>query len=185
MNPLVGGLPTTVSIGGTEYPINTSHRVGLRFEALILSDHDDRTKFDGALRLYYPTVPPDPIAAIERIGWFHRLGKPIAEGESTRAYDFAHDFDLIDASFMRDYGIDLYATDLHWWRFRALLFGLSDDTPFMKAVGYRTVRLPAKMDAQQREFYQRMKRIYALPGNEQPRMTIAEVYRAKFGDVVD
>ena len=33
----------------------------------------------------------------------------------------------------------------------------------MKIIGYRTVKLPDKMPKDQRQFYERMKRQYALP----------------------
>lgn len=183
MNPLAHGLPSTVTIGGREYRINTSHRIGIRFEALTVLDVPDRTKIDAALRLFYPVIPADAWGAVEAMLWFHRMGKPIESTEGPRAYDFAHDFDLIYASFMADYGIDLFTAELHWWQFRSMLFGLSDDSPFMRAVGYRTMKVPAKTPAEQREFYARMKRLYALPGEVAPRMTLEEIRREKFADM--
>lgn len=183
MNPLARGLPATVTVGGKPYRINTSHRVGIRFEVLAALDIDERMKFDAALRLYYPVIPADLWGAIEAMLWFHRMGKPVGESDGVRCYDFTVDFDLIDASFQREYGIDLYAADLHWWKFRALLFGLSEESPFMKAVGYRTMKIPAKTPAEQREFYARMKRLYALPGEKPQRMTVEEIRRAKFADL--
>jgi hypothetical protein len=181
VNPLVRGLPTTVTVGDTEYPISTSHRTGIRFEALAQSDFDDRTKFDATLALYFPEIPKDLAGAMEAAMWFYTCGKPDGETDSRIAYKFDHDHDIIHASFMREYGINIYTADLHWWEFRSLLFGLSDESPFMKAIGYRLMTIPPKLDREQREFYTRMKRIYALPTSEGVAMTNAEIYEAKFG----
>lgn len=181
MNPLVHGLPNTVTVDGEPVTINTEHTVGIRFEALIGSAYDDRTKFDAALALYFPTVPRNREGAMEALLWFYRCGKRPEESDGRRAYDFSLDHDLIHASLWKEYGVDIYSTTLHWWAFRSLLFGLSEDSPFMKAVGYRLMTIPAKMDREQREFYAKMKRIYALDPVETKTMTIEDIYRAKFG----
>lgn len=185
VNPLSGRLPTTVTVGGREYAINTSHRTGIAFEELVQRHIADATKIALALELYYPECPPDIPEAIRQMLWFYRLGKDERELSSQRVYDYGYDFDNIYASFQQAYHVDLFDADLHWWRFRAMLLGLPEDTPFMKAVGYRQMRIPQGMPREQREFYAKMKRLHALPGTDTPKMTIEEVRRAKFGDLVD
>ena len=36
-----------------------------------------------------------------------------------------------------NYGIDLAYDKVHWWKFKALLKSLKDDTEFVKIKGYR------------------------------------------------
>lgn len=42
--------------------------------------------------------------------------------------DYEQDADAIYASFLRDYGIDLLETRMHWNKFRALMSGLSEQS---------------------------------------------------------
>ena len=56
---------------------------------------------------------------------------------SEKIFDFAADSELIFASFMADYGIDLTAEHMHWCKFMALLKSLSPDSPLMRTVRLR------------------------------------------------
>lgn len=47
--------------------------------------------------------------------------------------------------------------------FRALFWGLDETCEFVKIMGYRGMKIPAKMPKEQKAFYRKMKRIHALP----------------------
>lgn len=64
---------------------------------------------------------------------------------------------------MQAYGLDLARHPLHWWQFRALFRSLPEDTQLVKIIGYRTMKIPAKISKEQRQHYEHMKRVYALP----------------------
>ena len=179
-SPLTGALPSTVTVGGREVAIRTSHRVGIAFEELVARHLSDTVKIVKALDLYYEQIPDETAEAIEQMLWFYRLGKDPQDAVGPRVYDFAYDFDSIYASFRQSYGVNLFTDDLHWWEFRAMLLGLPEGSPFMTAVGYRQMKLPSGLSAEQRDFYAKMKRLHALPSDDR-RMTVEEVYRAKFG----
>lgn len=66
-------------------------------------------------------------------------------------------------AFKEQYGIDLNDANLHWWKFRALFMSLRADCMFTKILGYRTMPITSKMSTADRNFYQRMKKLYALP----------------------
>lgn len=52
--------------------------------------------------------------------------------------DFEQDADAIYASFMMDYRVDLFEVDyLHWYKFRALLAGLSEGTALQERIRLR------------------------------------------------
>lgn len=115
-------------------------------------------------------LPPNFFDAILAIMQFysHSSTKSIQEREKqeivTKTYfDFAYDAELIYAAFLQQYHIDLCKTDMHWWKFRALLAGLSDETHFVKVVQYRSMDISKIKDKEQKKFYLDMKRRHKLP----------------------
>lgn len=180
MNLLIDGLPTTVEICGQLVEIDTSYRTGILFEeALMDPSMDDLEKLQTALGLYFPGVRFSSEAvdeAVDRLIWFYRCGdesKPKSskdgeDGENTKppeetAFSYEYDADYIYSAFLQAYGIDLTRTTLHWWQFRALFRSLPEEVQLVKIIGYRTMKIPAKMAKEQRQRYERLKRIYALP----------------------
>ena len=57
------------------------------------------------------------------------------------AYSFAVDSEAILADFWQYYNIDLSQEGLHWWTFRALLYGLPEKSEFKQRIYYRTCDL--------------------------------------------
>lgn len=203
MNILLDLLPETVLIGDAEYPINTDFRISILFELLMQDDSlSDTEKTKEALRLYYPKIPHDKKEAVEKIIWFYSCGKEektrrkksdeekpdeeeeeYDEPEERMVYSFEHDDRYIYAAFMSDYGIDLQDIEwLHWWKFRALFTALNDNCEFKKIIGYRTVKITGKMSKEDRAFYQKMKRIYALPISDDEQEKYDAITKALMGD---
>ena len=82
-NILLDYPPDHVTIGDTEYRINSDFRVSILFELLISDPEvpDDR-KLLQALRLYYgDDIPPDIPEAIRMIKWFYGGGKKLKDEE--------------------------------------------------------------------------------------------------------
>lgn len=85
-------------------------------------------------------------------------------------YDIAQDAEYIYASFLQDYGLDLFEQQgiLHWDKFKALLVGLRDDTKFKKVLEIRQMPLPkGKGSGEQRKQVEELKKAYALKPREQ------------------
>lgn len=86
--------------------------------------------------------------------------------QSEPVFDFTQDAAIIYASFLYDYGIDLYEQQgkLHWKKFLALLSSLSEKSKFGQVVGIRTAKLPKRIkeNAEERARLQQLKRLYAL-----------------------
>ena len=61
----------------------------------------------------------------------------ISSYHGEKLFDFAADCELIFASFMAEYGIDLTTEHMHWYKFMALLKSLSPDSPLMRTVRLR------------------------------------------------
>lgn len=157
-------------------PISTNFRTGILFERALLDPQlDDLEKLQTALSLYFPGVIFDNDVLDEAIGrmmWFYRCGADPVETTDTGAdgdtdsdlpFSYEHDADYIYSAFMQAYGLDLARQPLHWWQFRALFRSLPEDTQLVKIIGYRTMKLPAKMSKEQRQHYEKLKRVYALP----------------------
>lgn len=181
MNLLIDGLPEDVEICGQLVPIETSFRTGILFEEMIRDVTLGNTeKLQTALELYFPGVRFETFdmaqEALERLFWFYRCGEEPAEttgsaeedegGSTAPPFSYEHDADYIYAAFLQAYNIDLARYTLHWWQFRALFRALPEDTQIMKIIGYRTMKIPAKLPKEQKQYYQRMKRLYALPQSE-------------------
>lgn len=167
-----GRLPSTVVIGGTECPIHTDFRSGIRFELLVQEEEEERKLLEGLLEIYYDGMILENMEeAIERALWFYRGGEPEEKKSRTgverkRAYSFDIDWDYIYAAFLEQFRIDLQEVDyLHWWKFRAMFLSLSENSRFMEIMGYRSIKLNRKMPKEQKEFYKKMQKLYAIPAS--------------------
>ena len=79
-------------------------------------------------------------------------------------YSFEHDAGLIYAAFLLAYNIDLQdVAYMHWWRFRFLFNSLPKDCEFVRAMEYRSTDIHDSMSKDQKDFYKKMKMLYALP----------------------
>ncbi len=165
--------PLSVTIDGEDYKINTDFRVWIEIEELLYSSKlSEGERFARCLILAYPQLPPHPFGALEELFRFYFAGKtPSPSAASFHAsktmpvYDLAEDAAYIYGSFLAQYGIDLFDAELHWWKFRALLTCLSDKSKFAQIVSYRSTDTQAIDDPNKRRFYEKMKRLYALPDN--------------------
>lgn len=176
MNILIDTPPTSVTVCGEELEIDSSFRTGILFESLVNEDLDFSIIVDTALQMYYGENVIFATAeavqeAVEKMLWFYRCGDEReieSDGDdSTRSYSFDYDAEYIYQAFRETYHIDLRTEELHWWVFRALFKALPEDCMFMKIVGYRTLKIPQKMDKEQKQFYQKMKKVFRLPAEIQ------------------
>ncbi|UNB91798.1 Phage protein [Listeria innocua] len=67
------------------------------------------------------------------------------DAEEIASYSLTQDADYIYASFLQDYNIDLLDSQgkMHWYKFRALLESLRDDTTIKTIIGIRQAELPS------------------------------------------
>lgn len=67
------------------------------------------------------------------------------DAEEIASYSLMQDADYIYASFLQDYNIDLLDSrgKMHWYKFRALLESLRDDTTIKTIIGIRQAELPS------------------------------------------
>lgn len=93
-------------------------------------------------------------------------GESLAQDDGEPVFDFEQDAKYIYASFMYDYGIDLFEQQgkLHWKKFVALFSSLSEESKFGRVVGIRTAKVPkpTKHNQEERRQLMRLKRLYRL-----------------------
>lgn len=178
MNLILDQIPDFLEVGGEKIFINTDFRTWIRFdEALFWSDKPMEERLYSALDICYDgNIPADITGAVHAaIGFYaHKdtLIKSIGENpkneqqNSTRGkqtYSFTYDASLICAAFMAQYRIDLTKDEMHWWLFRALFEGLTDENKICKVMEIRSIDLSKIKDKEQKAHYRRLKRIYRLP----------------------
>ncbi len=174
MNILIDDIecPDQTVVNGERYEIRTNFRTSILFELMMQDDRlDARTRVWKGLNLYFPVIPGDLSAAVDAALWFYRCGreetalqKRMAERKGKKQiYSFDYDAGRIYAAFLLAYNIDLQDIDyMHWWRFRFLFDSLPKDCEFVRAMEYRSVEIDKVPDGQ-KEWYRKMKRMYALP----------------------
>lgn len=169
MNILIDKLPNEYE--GLE--INTDFRSSILFE-LLMQDNSlsPELKIKLSLKLYYKEIPLDIKKALNGILWFYKCGKEdkktnknVIQSKKKQIYSFEHDADYIYSAFLEQYSIDLNNANIHWWKFRALFNGLNENVMFSKITGYRSMDTENIKDKEQQKYYEKMKRMYALPDN--------------------
>lgn len=83
------------------------------------------------------------------------------DGSEPPVMDYEQDADAIYASFLREYGIDLLETDMHWVKFRALLSGLSPQSTLAARIQLRETDT-SKLKGKERLKAEKAKRRVAL-----------------------
>lgn len=151
---------------GKAYRINTDFRAGIAYSSALLSGTP--LPAGQLVRLYFPDEQPAEAAALAAISEFLRCGAPAeqeakegGQGQGPPPYSFLTDSAALQAEFQRVYGIDLFSTEMHWWRFMALLRGLISHS-FSERVKYRVADLGRIKDEATRRHWREMKRLYAL-----------------------
>lgn len=189
MNILLDKLPTAVEVGGKMYDINTDYRTAIKLELIISNiEIDDSEKVLQALLLFYDDInalPDDLSQALTAIMDFYRCDKENstesikAHNKRTQIYSFDYDAPYIYAAFLEQYSVDLAFEDsLHWWRFKAMFDSLSENTQFVKIMGYRSMVITNDMSPQQKDFYRRMQKMYAIPLSKNEKEKVDELEQA-------
>lgn len=152
--------PTAIDDNGVSVAVDADFRTVIRCIGVLgksnITDHQKRTIIRA---LFFGGVfVSDP-------AWlFFEFIKETSKApdDGKRVMDFWQDQDAIYASFLQQYGLDLTEIEfLHWYKFRALLAGLGEDTPLGLRIRIRTLDT-RKLDVKDRAKIERLKRMYAL-----------------------
>ncbi|MDR1001866.1 MAG: bacteriophage Gp15 family protein [Oscillospiraceae bacterium] len=136
MSSLLKPLPDAVMVDGRGFPIYTDYRDWIEFHlAMQDTESGEMAKIIFALSMFKEETPENIEAAIGGLIDFMLCGESrsgeesVSPGKRYYGYDFEADSKLIYAAFVQVYNIDLYdVSELHWWKFMALLSGMPDNT---------------------------------------------------------
>lgn len=188
MNVFYEDLPETLEVDGKEYPIITDFREWLRFSDMLKSDIPPQFKLEFLSDMFLEDVPDlyaeeDIESVMDAITAFLSLSAlefPKQEKESEEEFEnvdfeeesvrkaiyYEQDAPYIISAFRREYQIDLLSVEyLHWWEFRMLLDGLSEDSQIKKRIYWRTCDV-SKMDKNERMKILRIRRSITIPEEE-------------------
>ncbi len=169
MNILTESLPGSLKVGNKEYEIETDFRVWMRFVQDVFTAKDGYRTIAESMCRIFEEIPPNLIETLSAMMDFYTLCKKGDSGKTgprnQQILDFDIDSGLIYAAFLQQYGIDLTKVDMHWWIFKTLIDNLSEDTQFVKIMQFRCKDISSIKDKEMKKFYQKMKRVYALPDN--------------------
>lgn len=179
MNFFYESLPDTVSIHGEDVAIITDFREYIRLLDMLKCDGINTYQKKLILNEYFLdeiTVDDDAIDALTEFVVMDLDGSEYSdeddsgEGDSEQTeskknlFSYDIDYPFILSGFLRDYGIDLETVEyLHWWKFRMLFDGLSDDTEIKQRIMYRGINLSDIKDKEERKRIAKIQRKIQLP----------------------
>lgn len=185
INVFYESLPEALEINGREYPIITDFREWLRFSDMLKSDIPENYKLEFLEDMFLEEMPsmysPEDIELVmNAITDFLSLaelefpmlrqeeeepGNVFEEGIKKAIY-YEQDAPYIISAFQREYQIDLLSVEyLHWWKFRMLLDGLSEESQIKKRIYWRTCDV-SKMDQKERMKILSIRRRITIPEDE-------------------
>lgn len=185
MNVFYEGLPEVLVIDGKEYPIITDFREWLRFSDMLKSDIPQNYKLEFLEDMFLEDIPPiysleDMDLVMKAITDFLSLSAlefPVRQQEEEsievfedegvkKAIYYEQDAPYIISAFQREYQMDLLSVEyLHWWKFRMLLDGLSEESQIKKRIYWRTCNV-SEMDKKERMEILRIRRKITIPEEE-------------------
>ena len=191
MNVFYEELPEALEINGREYPVITDFREWIRFSDMLKSDIPPKFKLEFLSEMFLEEVPDlytedeieevmDAITSFLSLSGteFPDISSDEANSEeeseeveyeeqrAKKAIYYEQDAPYIISAFRREYQIDLLSVPyMHWWEFRMLLDGLSEESQIKKRIYWRTCDV-SKMDKKKRREILKIRRSITIPEEE-------------------
>lgn len=151
MNVLLDALPTTIDIDGEAVPVKTDFRCWIKFTEIVQEYDLENITIEDYVEMmekvistiFYDEQKIDiTISLFSQITEFYTgftKGKKSKKNDNKKVFDFVVDADEIYASFLQEYGIRLINEKMHWYEFRTLFSGLSQETAIGRLIHIRTM----------------------------------------------
>lgn len=173
MNLFYESLPTSVMVSGRLVRIRTDFRDYISLldmlkdkdvksvdKLLILSEY-----FIDNVEISQPAI--DALCDFVSADFLEDETSQAEAGKQKNLFSFSADYPYILSAFMRDYGIDLIDIKyLHWWKFRMLFDGLSEDNEIKKRIMYRGINLNEIKDLEERKRIRKIQKVIELKQEE-------------------
>ena len=179
MNYMYEELPDSICVNGNDIKIVTDFREYIRLFDML--NDDSLTTMDKMffVRQYFLSDLPDSELgeAILKLKDFieiksdNEMSNSDNEGHEEvkheKLFSYEVDFPYILSAFLRDYGIDIMSVRyMHWWKFKFLFDGLSDENEIKKRITYRGIDPGTIKDDAERKRIVEIKSRIALPESE-------------------
>jgi len=164
-NILLDELPTKWG----EYELNTDFRVGIQImQAMTDAEITETEKIYVIHRLLFKDYGAGIDEVAECVEWFlsgWNHDNVINSGNTKTAISFDNDHGRIYSAFMSQYHINLNTAQMHFWEFMILLTNL-EECAFTRVIDIRTKKITSKMSKEEKEAYNRGKKIYSIHQEE-------------------
>lgn len=176
MNFFYEELPNTVNVKGENIKVITDFREYIRLLDMLKDQELDALQKFAIIQQYFlddVVADEEAISALSRfivmdancagVGDVCDYEEPIG-GQKKNLFSYSIDYPYILSGFLKDYGIDLIDIKyMHWWKFRMLFDGLSDDTEIKQRIMYRSVDLSEIKDKEERKRIKKIQKSIQLP----------------------
>lgn len=153
---MIGLLPKSLEVGGTEYKIRSDFRVALLiFEAFNDKELNEYEKIQVCIECLYEIIPSDIENAYKKAVWFLEGGNvPKLKPVNRKIFDWKQDESIIFSAVNKSAGFETRSEEyLHWWTFLGYFLEIGDGL-FSQVVNIRTKRAKGKkLEKWEREFY--------------------------------
>lgn len=172
MNLFYENYPLSVEVHGKNVRIVTDFREYIRLMDMLKDESLGSMDRIYLLSMYFLEpirIDQDAIFALMSfIGMNHASVPGVrSEVKQNPVFSYEIDYPYILSGFLHDYGIDIESVKyLHWWKFRMLFDGLSEDTEIKKRIMYRSVDLSTVKDKDERKRISRIQQQIALPSEK-------------------
>lgn len=176
MNFFYEELPNTVNVKGKNVKIITDFREYIRLLDMLKDQELDTLQKFAIIQQYFLDGIVADEEAISALSCFITMDTNCVEVAETsdcgrlqekpkkNLFSYSIDYPYILSGFLRDYGIDLIDIKyMHWWKFRMLFDGLSDDTEIKQRIMYRSVDLSGIKDKEERKRIKKIQKSIQLP----------------------
>lgn len=185
-------LPYFIKLQGKKYKINVDFRNMISFENKIQDKSvNELEKLEYGLRHFYLDffdvknyqllLSNEELykEACEKMLWFYKCGRENyhktksgnEKSSKKEIYSYKYDDEYIWAAFYELYRIDLTVDKLHWWKFKAILNSLPENTKFERIKSYRVYEGKDKDALELKEYWE-------LPISQEEQERLNKIYEA-------
>lgn len=177
MNFFYEEFPKSVIVGGRDVEIITDFREYIRLIDMLADKNFNKKQKVQMISQYFLEdiiITPEAICALKDFAIMKTDNEinGIEQQNDDRPrkknlYSFTYDYPYILSAFMRDYHIDLETVRyLHWWKFRMLFDGLSDDTEIKQRIMYRGINIASIKSKEEKKRIRRIQATIMLPQDQ-------------------
>lgn len=185
MNLFYEEFPDSIEISGQKIRIVTDFREYIKLLDMLKDDELSEQDKVYILCEYFLDDVLDLQEAIEQLCLFvamktEKSKEESESGEPDRCkplFSYSVDFPYILSGFLRDYHIDLCEVKyMHWWKFRMLFDGLSEDTEIKQRIMYRSIDLNTVKNKEERKRIRKIQSAICLPEEMLSDYEIGEIF---------